>query len=98
MTDKAAIRKLLSTRATNALFDAGIDSIEMIKQSYPNGLSRVPGLGIVSFREVEATFFPGQKYIPGKKKISRSSDKQARSEKLAEFLHTKACGAYDDIK
>jgi hypothetical protein len=97
MTEKAAIRKLLPRRAANALFQEGINTFDLIRQSYPEDLFKVPGLGMASFRAVEAALFPGQKYIPARQKISESNAAKRRSEKLAAFLRKKVPTAYDDL-
>ncbi|MCD2165563.1 hypothetical protein [Comamonas koreensis] len=87
MTEKAVIRRLLPRRAANALFQEGIDTVELIKQRYPEGLLKVPGIGIVSFRAVEAAFFPGQKFDPTPRKYKRSPCASMLSEELSKHLH-----------
>lgn len=77
MTDKAAIRKLLPKRAANALLQEGMNTFELIIQSYPEDLLRIPGFGMASLRAVEAVFFPGRNYIPVKKKTQKQAQHSA---------------------
>ena len=87
MTDKDAIRKLLPRRAANALLHEGINTFELIKQSYPEDLLKIPGLGIASFRAVEAAFFPGQKFEPKSRKYKRGQRVSKLSEELSPHPH-----------
>lgn len=53
----------LSNRAFNALARHSITTVEEVKAAYPERLLKLSGFGLQSLREVEAVFFPGQRYL-----------------------------------
>lgn len=88
MDDEFVISSVLTTRTVNTLARNGINTIEQIKLNYPENLLRINGFGICALREVEAAFFPREKYQRKVRKHNIGRPQQAISEELARYLHS----------
>jgi len=95
MSEERSIDQLLSTRARNALARSGIETIEQIKSAYPDRLLRIPGFGLRAFREIEAHFFPGQRYAPKARQYQLKRKLYLLEDELANFLHFKQPSSQD---
>lgn len=98
MNDATVIACVLSPRAVNALARCGIKTVDQIRASYPHGLLRVHGFGMLSLRAVETAFFPGERFDPefGVPMVSRKAS--MRSEDLARYLRSAPPCDFDDLK
>jgi len=88
MNDTTLIACVLSPRAVNALARCGIKTVDQIRSSYPHGLLRVHGFGMLSLRAVETAFFPGERFEPEFGVPMGSRTTSVLSEELAEHLRS----------
>ncbi len=89
MIEQVKLEQVLSTRTRNTLARHGLESIEQIKSAYPARLLAIPGFGLQSLREVEAAFFPGQRFVPARREYGMKRQKNLQSEELATYWHTR---------
>lgn len=89
MSGELELEKVLSTRARNTLARHGFETVEQIKSAYPVRLLAIPGFGLQALREVEAAFFPGQRFVPDRREYRMKQQKILQSEELATYWYVK---------
>lgn len=95
MEEESTLEQLISTRARNALARCGIETREQIMSAYPERLLRVPGFGLRAFREVEAAFFPGERYVPKARNYRLKRTQNLLDDELGRFLHFRQLSSQD---
>lgn len=64
--DGTSLEGLVSRRVLITLRRHGIKTVQQLMAAYPRRLVEITGFGIQALREVEATFFEGQRFEPMK--------------------------------
>ncbi|MEJ5152769.1 DNA-directed RNA polymerase subunit alpha C-terminal domain-containing protein [Comamonas sp. MYb396] len=71
--DGTSLEGLVSRRVLITLRRHGIKTVQQLVAAYPRRLVEITGFGIKALREVEATFFDGQRFEPMKSRKTISN-------------------------
>ena len=92
------LQGLLPPHLWRVLARNGITTIEQATQIYPEQLLRMPSVGPRTFRKIEESLFPGQRYAPPQQELIAQPGLDQTTKALPFFRRTQNALRRHDLK